>query len=81
MENTAYMDSITAARAQLLTEQEQLEGAGMLSVETTDEFGEDDIYVYCQEHFAEWLDMLRNLPLEQQELLLSYYQWSSLLSI
>jgi hypothetical protein len=73
MENSAYMDSITATRSMLLTEEEALAGGTTISCETTDEFGVDDIYVYCQEHFADWLRVIRVLSLEQQELLLSYY--------
>lgn len=57
----------------LLTEEEALAGDGMLSLETTGEFGEDDFFVYSREHFADWLRVLRNLSLEQQEMLLSYY--------
>jgi hypothetical protein len=73
MENSAYMDSITAARSMLLPEEEALAGGTTISCETTDEFGVDDIYVYCQEHFADWLRVIRVLSREQQELLLSYY--------
>jgi hypothetical protein len=73
MENSAYMDSITASRSMLLTEEEALAGGTTISCETTDEFGVDDIYVYCQEHFADWLRVIRVLSREQQELLLSYY--------
>ncbi len=57
----------------LLTEEEALAGDGMLSLETTGEFGEDDFFVYSREHVADWLRVLRNLSLEQQEMLLSYY--------
>jgi hypothetical protein len=73
MENSAYMDSITSARSMLLTDEEALAGGTTISCETTDEFGVDDIYVYCQEHFADWLRVIRVLSREQQELLLSYY--------
>ena len=71
MENSAYMDSITAERSLLLTEEEQLAGATTISLETQNEFGEDDFYVYSREHFADWLRVLRNLSLEQQEMLLT----------
>jgi hypothetical protein len=73
MENSAYMDCITASRSMLLTDEEALAGGTTISCETTDEFGVDDIYVYCQEHFADWLRVIRVLSREQQELLLSYY--------
>ena len=42
MENSAYMDSITASRSMLLTEEEALAGGTTISCETTDEFGVDD---------------------------------------
>ena len=69
-----YMKGIVGTRAQLLTQDEQLAGATTLSIEThNDEFNSDTFYIYCREHFAEWLTVLRFLSLEQQELLLSYY--------
>jgi hypothetical protein len=73
MENSAYMDSITSARSMLLSDEEALAGNTTLSLETTGEFGVDGIYVYSQEHFADWLKAIRVLSREQQELLLSYY--------
>jgi hypothetical protein len=57
----------------LLTDEEALAGGTTISMETQEEFTEDDFYVYCRERFPEWLKMLRSLPLEQQELILSYY--------
>jgi len=45
----------------LLTDEEALAGGTTISCETTDEFGVDDIYVYCQEHFADWLRVIRVL--------------------
>jgi hypothetical protein len=73
MENSAYMDAMVASRSVLLSDEEALAGGTTISCETTDEFGEDDIYVYCQDHFADWLRVIRVLSREQQELLLSYY--------
>jgi hypothetical protein len=35
--------------------------------------GVDDIYVHCQEHFADWLRMICVLSREQQEVLFRYY--------
>lgn len=67
------MESITAARATALSIEEQLAGTGMLSVETQEEYSEDSFLNYCREHFAQWLRMVRTLPSEQQEMLLSYY--------
>src|SRR6267378_2444105 len=73
MEISPYMEAMVANRAQLLSEEEQLAGEGMLSIETQEEFNEDSFYNYSQEHFADWLKMVRTLPREQQEMLLSYY--------
>jgi len=73
MENSAYMEMIVASRAQKLTEQEQLEGTGMISVESDDEFVDSDVYTFCTEHFTLFMKYIRFLDKEQQELLLSYY--------
>jgi hypothetical protein len=43
-ENTSYFDSITAERSLLLTEEQQLAGATTISLETQEEFGEDDFH-------------------------------------
>lgn len=72
-ENTPYFDSVTSARAMLLTEDEQLEGATTISLETQSDMAEEDILTYVQENFAEFLTTLRYLKKEDQELLLSYY--------
>ena len=71
--SSAYMESITASRAMGLSEEEALKGEGMLSVETQEEYNEDSFRNYCTEHFGDWLKMLRTLPKDLQELLLSYY--------
>ena len=67
------MDAMVASRSVLLSDEEALAGGTTISCETTDEMGEDDIYVYCQDHFADWLRVIRVLSREQQQLLLSYY--------
>lgn len=73
-EDTAYFQSIVASRALLLDEQEALEGSTLVSIETAeDQQQEEDIWVWLQEHFAEFLRLLRLLSKEDQELLLSYY--------
>jgi hypothetical protein len=74
MENTPYMDSISAGRALLLSEEEALEGATTISLETCGDLTqEEDVFSYIQDHFAEFLKTLRYLKKEDQELLLSYY--------
>jgi hypothetical protein len=73
-EDTAYFQSIVANRALLLDEQEALEGGVLVSIETAeDQQQEEDIWVWLQEHFGQFLRLLRHLPSEDQELLLSYY--------
>ncbi len=47
-ENTAYFDSITANRSMQLSEEEQLAGSGMLSLETQEEFNEDSFYTFSR---------------------------------
>ena len=64
-ETSAYFESVTATRSVLLTEEEQLLGQTLLSAET-EEFGEDDFYVYATEHFADWLKAIRCLSMEQE---------------
>jgi DNA-directed RNA polymerase specialized sigma24 family protein len=68
-----YWDSITSARAARLTEEEALEGATTISLETQEELIEDDIYVYVVNNFRDFLLKLRALKPEQQEMLLAYY--------
>ncbi len=74
MENSAYMDSVTAARSILLSEEDQLEGTTTISLETCEDLQqEEDVCTYIQENFGEFLKTLRYLKKEDQELLLSYY--------
>jgi hypothetical protein len=72
-ENTPYFDSITSARAMLLSEDDQLEGCTTISLETQSDMAEEDILTYIQSNFADFLKTLRYLKKEDQELLLSYY--------
>ena len=75
-ETTAYFDSICAERSQLLTEDEQLEGASLVSIETCEEFVDKTdkyTYTFVLEHFADFLGYLRYLKPVDQELLLEYY--------
>ena len=58
----------------LLTDEEALEGATLLSMESDPKFKEDQkILAYIQENFPMFLRTLRFLKKEDQELLLSYY--------
>lgn len=72
-ENTPYFDSITSARAMLLDEDEQLEGATTISLETQADLAEEDILSFINDNFDRFLKTLRYLKREDQELLLSYY--------
>lgn len=74
VETTPYMDSVTAARSILLSEQDQLEGTTTISLETCEDLQQEaDVLTYIQENFGEFLKTLRYLKKEDQELLLSYY--------
>jgi hypothetical protein len=67
------MDAVTAQRALLLTEDQSLEGATTISLETQLDLSEDDILTYVEDNFTEFLRVIRYLSNEDQELLLSYY--------
>lgn len=73
MENTPYMDSVSGARALLLSDEEALEGNTTLSLETCGDLAEDHILTFVEENFDKFLKTLRYLRKEDQELLLSYY--------
>lgn len=73
MESTPYMNSVTSARAMLLTEEESLEGGTTISLETQSDLQEDDVFTYIQENFPNFLKMLKYLSQEDQDMLLSYY--------
>ena len=72
-ENSPYFNSVTSARAMLLTEEDALEGATTISLETQADLQEDDVFTYIQENFVNFLKMLRYLSQEDQDMLLSYY--------
>ncbi len=66
----------------LLTEEEALEGATLLSMESDPKFHEDQkILAYIQENFPMFLRTLRFLKKEDQELLLSYYLLAKMLDV
>jgi len=73
LESTPYMDSVTSARAMLLNEEDALEGATTISLETQQDLQEDDVFTYIQENFPSFLRMLRYLSREDGDMLLSYY--------
>jgi hypothetical protein len=72
-EQTPYFDSITSARSMLLTEEQQLEGATTISMETTGDVTEESLRSYLEENFAQFLRHVRFLKPQDQELVLSYY--------
>jgi hypothetical protein len=57
----------------LLDEDEQLEGATTISLETQADLAEEDILSFISDNFDRFLKTLRFLKKEDQELLLSYY--------
>ena len=71
METTPYMNSVTSARAMLLTEEESLEGGTTISLETQSDLQEDDVFTYIQENFPNFLKMFNYLSQEDQDMLLS----------
>jgi len=73
LESIPYMNSVTSARAMLLTEEESLEGGTTISLETQSDLQEDDVFTYIQENFPNFLKMLKYLSQEDQDMLLSYY--------
>ena len=81
MENTPYFNSVTLARSMLLTDEEALEGATTISLETQADLQEDDVFTYIQENFVNFLKMLRYLSQEDQDMLLSYYLLGKLLDV
>ena len=72
-ENSPYFESISSARAMLLDEDEALEGATTISLETCADLAEESVFNFIQEHFDKFIKTLRYLKKEDQELLLSYY--------
>ncbi len=60
------MNSVTSARSLLLTDEEALEGASTISLETQQDLQEDDIFTYIQENFTGFLKML--IPIRTRKL-------------
>ena len=73
MENSAYAEVIVAARSVLIDPEEALAGNITISLETQEEFSEQDVQAYIEDHFDSFIQILRYLSNEDQELLLSYY--------
>ena len=70
----AYMNQKVADRAMLLSEEEQLSGDVLVSVETQENEAPDSrFYSWIQTNFADFLKFIRYLRKEDQELLLAYY--------
>jgi hypothetical protein len=68
-----YFDGIIGERAMGLTEEQQLAGMSLVSVETQDDLLESDINTYVNDNFAGFLRFLRFLTRGDQDLLLGYY--------
>jgi DNA-directed RNA polymerase specialized sigma subunit len=75
-EITAYFESVTSKRSMLLTEEEALEGATPISLETQGDMSEENVLSYIEQNLPGFIRILRNLAPEDQELLLSYYMLS-----
>lgn len=79
-ETSAYFESIVAQRAMLL-DPEDYQGEHTLSLETQADVVSQSILSYIHDNFGKFMEYLKFLSLEDQELLLSYYllgktQWS-----
>lgn len=75
MENTPYMDSISAARsiAHFREDEEgSLEGNQLISAESEGK-EEEDAFVFITENYSTFLKMIRLLKPKDQDLLLAYY--------
>lgn len=57
----------------LLDDETALEGTTTVSLETQADMAESDVLTYIEDHFSEFLQNLRYLSKEDQELLLGYY--------
>jgi hypothetical protein len=68
----SWMDSMIAARAQMLTQEEATAGNTLVSIETTGE-GDYDFSEWIAEHPAQFFRRLRLLSGYDQDLLLSYF--------
>lgn len=71
MENTAYAEAIIAARSILIDPEEAADTR--ISIETQTEMAEDNLSVYIEENFPEFLRLIRYLSKSDQDLLLCYF--------
>lgn len=69
----AYMDNMIAARSHLLSAEEQLAGGTTISLETCEDLSKDSFAEYIQDNFAGFIQHIRVLKKEEQEMLLAYY--------
>jgi hypothetical protein len=79
-ETSAYFESIVAQRAMLLNP-DDYQGEHTLSLETQADIVSQSIISYIHDNFGKFMEYLKFLSFEDQELLLSYYllgktQWS-----
>jgi hypothetical protein len=72
-DNYCFFDNIINQRSILLDPETALEGATTLSLETQADLTEGTILSYIEENFVEFLNNLRFLSKQDQELLLCYY--------
>jgi hypothetical protein len=68
-----YIERAAAQRALQLSEDEWLENASTVSLETQEDLVEGDILVFVRENFASFIKAVRFLSKDDTELLLSYY--------
>ncbi len=72
-ENSLFFEAIVAARSVLLDDETALEGGTTVSLETQSDMAESDVLTYIEDHFPDFLQNLRFLSKEDQELLFGYY--------
>jgi hypothetical protein len=72
-ETTPYFEAVCATRALMLSEEDSLAGSTTLSIETCNEFSEDNIEDFIESHVSSFLTYIRFLPKNEQDLLLDYY--------
>ncbi len=75
-EISAYFEKIAADRAMLLDTEESLRGNATPSLETCEDLAASDELSYIEEHFADFLRMLRHLRPDDQTLVLGYYAFA-----
>lgn len=79
-ENTAYFEAIVAQRAMLL-DPDEYQNDHTVSLETQSDIVSQSIMTYIHDNFSKFMEHLKYLSFEDQELLLAYYllgktQWS-----